>query len=197
MALGYPEQDVYVETAKNAPTVKRLRTVQAENPELVAKELRHMAYSAATPQPHDLSGDEAGEIPKGKKFPIWFQTWTHGYGHGTFAVQSGTASLNIRFLDLMRGGKYSLWCGTEHAGTITQKPCDESLPLFEADGKGRGTLKVSFPAPPNSTAQTGSWLMLAYHSDGHDKPLKQDFGVTTHVQTVYRVPTAKELLPAY
>ncbi len=106
----------------------------------------------------------------------------------------------IDFWKLMRGGTYSLWCIRMSETGITEKPCVEAgqpgNPVT-MDGRGETRLEVSFPALPDTSTQTGSWIGLAFHSDGHQHAIPDDFGKTTHMQLLWKLPTLAEIRPAY
>lgn len=199
LARGYPEQDMYIEASPGSPDVKRFEVAHTEDLNKMSKTFWQSIFTAAEPQSHDPFKVTSGgkTFSKGKKIGVALQLWGNGQGYGTYSVQDGTATLKSRFTDMMRNATYSLWCARVTETTFTEKPCDDALEPITTDRRGRLILNISFPAPPDSTTQTGSWLFLAYHSDDHQPAILNDFGKTTHAQVLFPIPTPAELRPAF
>lgn len=199
LARGYPEQDVYIETIRGTPEVHRFQVSQSQNPAMMTLTFESPVFGVVSPEPHDPFKLHGGgkTYEKGRRLGVALQVWGNAFGVGTYSVQNGTATLKVRVQSMMRNAMYSLWCARVSKTVFQEKPCDEKLPLIETDAKGRATAEFTFPAPLDSTTETGSWLLLAYHSDRHRKPIGNDFGKTTHVQAFFPIPTPAETQPIY
>ncbi len=199
LAMGLPEQDMFIEVSPKSPEVKRFEVTHMQDLTKMSHIFWQSIFTTTEPVTHDpfklTSGGKT--FPKGKKLGVALQLWGNGQGVGKYTVADGQARLKVRFTDLMRNGTYSLWCARVTKTTFTEKPCDPALEPITSDRRGRAVVDLTFPAPPDSTTETGSWLFFAYHSDGHAKLIENDFGKTTHAQVLFKIPTPAELRPAF
>lgn len=203
LSLGFPEQDVYVEQVQGSHTVERFAVRQLANPSNMTKTFERTVFTSKTAQAHDpykKTPGWQGPYEKGVSLHIALQKWTSGQGVGRYTVKDGTATVLIDFWKLVKGGTYSLWCSQISEQGLIEKPCVEpgkpGNPIV-MDARGEARLETSFPALPDTTTMTGSWLSLALHSDGHQHAVENDFGKNTHVQLLWKVPTLAEMRPAY
>ncbi len=199
-AHGFPEQDAYVETHQGSRLVMRFdSTNPGVEPETASLIFRRSVFGSATARPHDpyktLKVPDTTE--KGRPIGVALVTWDFAHAWASYESRAGEATLQADFGGLIRGGTYSLWCVRMSTKAVVQKPCSIALPPIVADHRGDAEVQLSFPAMPDSTTETGSWLMLAYHSDGHQEPLEHGFGLHTHAQVLARLPQPAELRPAY
>ena len=199
LAMGYPEQDMFIEVAPKSAEVKRFQVTQAADLHKMSDTFWQSIYTTTEPVTHDPFKATSGgkTFPKGKKLGVALQLWGNGQGYGKYSVADGKAHLKVRFTDLMRNGTYSLWCARSTQTTFTENPCDPAMKPLTSDRRGRMVVDLTFPAPPDSSTQTGSWLFFAYHSDGHEQFIENDFGKTTHAQVLFKIPTPAELRPAF
>lgn len=201
--LGFPEQDVFIEPHRGSSSIYRFEVKNMEKPEKMVATYQQRVMSAKNALPHDpykTSKDWQGPFEPGVSLRIALQQWTSGQGIGRYSVKDGIASLKVSFWQLMNNGKYSLWCSRISKTAIIDKPCmpagQPGNPIV-MNKKGQFDGTISFPAPADTTTETGSWISLAYHSDGHEAAIENDFGKHTHVQLLFRVPTPAEMRPAY
>lgn len=200
---GFAEQDVYVEDIPGSDHVVRFENRQLANPEKMAKSFQRRVMTSTTARPHDPYKKDKGwqgPFSKGKSLGVALQAWSNAQGVGRYTVKDGTATVIMDFWKTMRGGTYSLWCIRMSENSIIEKPCNEpgkpGNPVV-MDNRGETRLEVSFPALADTTSGTGSWIGLAYHSDGHQHAIENDFGKTTHMQLLWKLPTLAEMRPAY
>ncbi len=199
LAQGIPEQDVYVAAVKGSSELHRFDALHTGvTLEKNTKIFLGPVFGSDVPHPHDIFGTKPlTTVQKGRPIGVVLQAWGNGRAVGTYAVKGGTAHLKVYVEGMMRGGTYSLWCGRFSKASSTEKPCADAIAPIVMDRKGEADLDLQFPAPLDSSTETGTWLLLAYHSDNHQKPIPHDFGKDTHVQLAFRIPSPAELKPAY
>jgi hypothetical protein len=197
---GFPEQDVFVEPFNRSASVVRMEPHVSQDPLAMTKEFARPAYAAETAQPHDpfKTKDLAlGPFAKGQPLRFKYVTWQSASGEGTYQVENGSASLKASFNALVPNGTYTVICSRMAKPRIIDGLCGKEM-AFQADAKGKAEIDVRFPAPPDTTAQTGALLGIVYHSDRqtHGAQLG-DFGKNAHVQLIWPVPSPAEARNAF
>jgi hypothetical protein len=195
VAMGLPEQDVYIEQDPGSGQVVRILPDQAD----LYKDAP--VYAATHLVEHDLfqSGESPlGPFEKGEALGMTLGEWISASGKGSYTLIGDQARINLRFENLVPGGVYTLWCSRVSFPpniNIVDEPCgqpDGSQNSFIADKKGRAQFKLDLPALPASSAETATVFALAYHSDGQTYgAYPGDFGFNSHVQIAAMLPQAQ------
>src|SRR3989338_757233 len=111
LQAGFPEQDVFIEsgTASSKSQVVRMEGNIATGSAV----LNSLVYASATTTIHDpfkVGQNPLGSFPKGKSLGITLEQWLAGTGSGTYTVDSGAATLDLTFQNLVPNATYTLWC---------------------------------------------------------------------------------------
>jgi hypothetical protein len=188
-----PEQDVYVVKSSEDKELHRLDPAEAED------FLNALAFAAADPVAHDpfvLGPNAVGPYPKGAELGFTIGDWLAGSGSGTYIIKGDEAELRAAFENLVPYGVYTMWCATINLPpnfSITDKPCgaeDGSENTFIADAEGNADFNLTMSPIPDSTPEILRVFAIAYHSDGQTYgPLPGDFGLNSHVQLFFGLPT--------
>jgi hypothetical protein len=195
VAMGLPEQDVYVEQDPSSGQVVRILHDQVD----LYKDAP--IYAATELKEHNLF--QTGESPlgpfeKGEALGMTLGEWLSASGKGSYTVIGDQAKINLRFENLVPGGVYTLWCSRVSFPpniNIVDEPCGDangSQNSFTADKKGRAQFRLDLPAVQESSAETATVFALAYHSDGQTYgAYPGDFGLNSHVQIAAMLPQAE------
>lgn len=191
-----PEQDVYVEISPGSSQVKR---VDVEEADIYSE---NMLYSTATMIEHDpfkLGKTPLGPFQKGVSLGITLDEWLAGTGTGTYSVNGGLATLDLRMQNLVADGVYTVWCSVikfPPDPVVVDLPCgaiDGSDNVFTADANGDGEISITMNPLEESTETTVNVIAVAYHSDGETYgPYPGSFGSGTHVQLFYLMPVPEQ-----
>ena len=192
IAMGLPEQDVYIE--REAGSGQVVRVLPGEETDA----LDMPVYAAAELVEHNLfgTGDAPfGPYPKGQDLGMTLGEWLAAGGQGTYTVTGDRAKLDMTYENLVPNGVYTVWCTRVSFPPnieIVDKPCgaaDGSQNSFVADAEGNGHFELELPTLPASSAETSSVIAIAYHSDGQTYGAHPgDFGLNSHVQVAAMIP---------
>ena len=192
LAMGLPEQDVYIERELRSDQVIRI----APGEETAAADLP--IYAASELVEHNLfaTGDAPfGPFPKGAALGMTMGEWLAASGEGTYTVTGDRAKLDMTYEKLVPNGVYTVWCTRTTFPpniNVVDKPCgaaDGSQNGFVADAQGNGHFELELATLPVSTAETVSVIAIAYHSDGKTYgAYPGDFGYNSHVHVAAVIP---------
>jgi hypothetical protein len=192
LTAGIAEQDVYIERTAGSGEVERV--VPGEEAGLLDLPI----YAASELVEHDLFG--TGDLPlgpyaKGEALGMTLGEWLAATGHGSYTVIGSRARIELTFEDLVPNGLYTVWCSRVSYPPnieIVDKPCgdaDGTQNIFTADAQGQAHFELELAALPPSTAETGTVIAMAYHSDGQTYgAYPGDFGKNSHVQLAAMIP---------
>ncbi len=186
VAMGMPEQDVYVEQEPGSDQVIRIL------PDQVDQYADSPIYASTQANQHNLfaTGEAPfGPFPKGASLGMTLGDWLSASGKGSYTVIGDRAKINLTFENLVPDGVYTLWCSRVTFPPnieIVDAACgapDGSENSLIADKNGRAHFKLDLPALAESSEETVTVLALAYHSDGQTYGANPgDFGLNSHVQ---------------
>lgn len=192
LALGMPEQDVFIERTAGSGAVERVA------PGKEAGLLDLPVYAASEPVEHDLfsTGDVPfGPYPIGAALGMTLGEWLAASGHGTYTVTGDRAKLEMTYEKLVPNGVYTVWCSRVTFPPdieIVDKPCgaaDGTENTFTADAQGNARFELKLDVLPPSTATTVTSIAIAYHSDGKTYgAYPGDFGLNSHVHLAAPIP---------
>lgn len=192
LAMGLPEQDVYIEQAPGSDQVVRV----APGEETATMDLP--VYAAAEWVAHNLfaEGDAPfGPFPKGQALGMTLGEWLAASGEGTYTVTGNLARLELTYEHLVPNGVYTVWCTRTTFppnSNVVDTACgaaDGSQNAFVADVQGNGRFTLDLDTLLVSTAETVSVIAIAYHSDGKTYgAYPGDFGYNSHVQLAAIIP---------
>lgn len=192
LAMGLPEQDVFVEQEPGSDQVVRILQDELE----AYKDAP--VYAAAERIEHNLfqTGDTPlGPFEKGTALGMTMDEWLSATGKGSYTVSGDRAKISFTFENLVPHGVYTVWCTRTTFppnDNVVDKVCgapDGSENSFTADKAGRAHFELEMPAMPESSAETVSVLAMAYHSDGQTYgAYPGDFGLNSHVQIAAILP---------
>jgi hypothetical protein len=195
LAMGMPEQDAFVEQEPGSDQV--IRIVAGEE----AQYADAPVYAAAALVEHDpfaVGTDPLGPFAKGAPLGMTMGEWLSASGTGSYVQRGNAATIDLTMENLVPNGVYTVWCSRVSYPpnvAIVDKACgaeDGSENSFSADEQGRAQFNLTMPALAASTAETGSVIAIAYHSDGQTYgAYPGDFGRNSHVQIVGMVPAAE------
>lgn len=192
IAMGLPEQDVYIEQEPGSDQVVRV----APGEETAAADLP--VYAASELVEHNLfaTGDAPfGPFPKGEALGMTLGEWLAASGEGVYTVTGDRARLDMTYEKLVPNGVYTVWCTRTTFPpniNVVDKACgaaDGSQNTFVADAYGNGHFTLDLDTLPVSTAETVSVIAIAYHSDGKTYgAYTGDFGRNSHVHVAAIIP---------
>ena len=194
IALGMPEQDVFIETADDSSQVVRIEAEDAKDPATLAMAV-FGTKEVVEHDPFKLGESPLGPFDKGDSLGFTLGEWLAGGGSGSYTVDGDRATLDFSVTDLVPESLYTVWCARvtfpPDAGS-EDRPCGEadgSNNSFTTDASGKGKYRVEMAPLKDSSAETASVVALAYHSDG--KTYGDDpgaFGQSSHVQLAWIIP---------
>ncbi len=192
VAMGLPEQDVFIE--REAGSGQVVRIIQGEEAEAADMPV----YAAAAMVEHDLFGTSdapVGPFAKGEELGMTMGEWLAASGQGTYSVTGDRAKIDLTFENLVPNGVYSVWCSRVSFPPnveIVDKACgteDGSQNTFIADAEGNAHFELELATLPASSPETSSVIAMAYHSDGQTYgAYPGDFGLNSHVQIAAMIP---------
>lgn len=191
--MRLPEQDVFIESAVSPGNVVRFKADDAAT--AVGKQL----FALAAPRADDIlnmNQNQMGPFAKGKSLGLTVGEWIAASGSGTYDDTSEKPSFSLTFRNLIPNALYTVWCSrlTLPMGTTTgSRPCgpmDWTNDTFRTDGEGNGTVYTPLPLPfPASTDREVTVISIVYESDGQTHQNTNDFGVRSHTQLTYFLPS--------
>jgi hypothetical protein len=195
LTAGMAEQDVFVERIAASGEVERV--LPGEEGDV----LELPVYAAAETVDHDLfgSGDNpVGPYPKGASLGMTLGEWLAATGEGSYTVTGNRARIEMTFENLVPNGVYTVWCSRVSYPPnikIVDNPCgaaDGTENIFSADAQGNARFELELDALPPSSAETGTVIAMAYHSDGQTYGASPgDFGRNSHVQLAAMIPVSE------
>lgn len=192
IAMGIPQQDVYVE--KDDGMIYRVH--QDDLTDEISGQTVYATTENNWPDLFESSDNPRGPYPKGEELGFTFGDWIGATGSAQYIKHAnGTDEAHLSFQNLRPDGIYTLWCVLTwlppNEGAF-ELPCgspDGSQASFEADADGNLDAHIIMSAMPYATDEMLSGLCLAYHSDGETHGhVVGEYGKNAHVHLCIDVP---------
>lgn len=192
LAMGLPEQDVFVEQEPGSDQVVR---ITAEEKDQYADAPVFAATELVEHDPFSIGDAPLGPFEKGAALGMTMGEWLAAGGTGSYTLIGNQAKITLQLENLVPNGVYTVWCSRLSFPPnvhVVDEPCgaaDGSENGFTADKKGRGHFNLTLPALEESSPETATVIAIAYHSDGQTYgAYPGDFGFNSHVPIVGMVP---------